>query len=318
MKINNIYISILVPVFNEEKNISILYSEIKNVLEANRRDWELLFINDGSKDSSQSSLDKLAIADHRVKIIHFKRNYGQTAAISAGIDHSVGEIIIPMDADLQNDPSDIPKLIKKIEEGFDVCSGWRSDRKDNYFSRNLPSTLANSLISKISGIKLHDYGCSLKAYRSEFIKDIKIYGEMHRFIPIYASWNGAKVTEIKVNHRKRIYGKSNYGLNRVLKVSLDLLLVIFLERYSHKPIYIFGGIGFLCLTASLFLFIYAIYLKFFLLVSFSRTPLPVMLSFFSLVGILCILLGLLAEILNRTWHESQGKKSYLIKNSKNI
>lgn len=243
-------VSVIAPVYNEEKSVGTLFTLVRQALELEGVRWELILVDDGSRDDSPAVLDALAASDARVKVVHFRRNYGQTAAMMAGIDFASGDVIIPIDADLQNDPADIPKLLAKLREGFDVCSGWRKARKDDSLRRNFPSRMANLLISKVSGVRLHDYGCSLKAYRKEVVKGVKLYGEMHRFIPIYASWHGARVTEIPVNHNPRVHGKSNYGLERVFKVLLDLLVVKFLYRYAQKPIYVFGGIGLASMALS--------------------------------------------------------------------
>jgi len=312
------FISIVIPVYNEENNLTPLYEKTKRCLDSSLLDWEIIFVNDGSKDSSLKVLVDISQLDPRIKVVNFRRNFGQTAAMMAGIDFASGEVIVPMDADMQNDPSDIPRLLEKINEGFDVCSGWRKDRKDHSLKRNLPSKVANWLISKLSGVKLSDYGCSLKAYRRDVIKGVRLYGEMHRFIPIYASWNGAKVTQIPVNHNPRLYGTSNYGMERVVKVFLDLLLVIFLDKYAQKPIYVFGGLGLLSIALSFVLFIISLYLKYFSGISFVKTPLPIFVAFTGMIGVMCILLGFLAEILMRTWHESQGKKTYLVRDTINF
>lgn len=311
-------LSVCVPIYNEEESIPILYENIKNVLCKLNREWEIILINDGSVDGSAAIMDQLAEKDPRVKIIHFRRNYGQTAAMMAGIDYASGDVIIPIDADLQNDPEDIPKLLAKLDEGFDVCSGWRQNRKDNAWRRNLPSRIANWIISKISGVHLHDYGCSLKAYNKDIIKGIKLYGEMHRFIPIYASWYGAKVTEIPVAHYPRKFGQSKYGLERVVKVVLDLAVVKFLDRYAQKPMYVFGGIGMLSLLFSGLAAAWALYLKFFDNTSLVQTPLPLMFVFTALTGVICLLMGLLAELVMRTYHESQKKDVYLVKATRNF
>lgn len=311
-------LSVCVPIYNEEESIPILYENIKNVLCKLNREWEIILINDGSVDGSAAIMDQLAEKDSRVKIIHFRRNYGQTAAMMAGIDYASGDVIIPIDADLQNDPEDIPKLLAKLDEGFDVCSGWRQNRKDNALRRNLPSRIANWIISKISGVHLHDYGCSLKAYNKDIIKEIKLYGEMHRFIPIYASWYGAKVTEIPVAHYPRKFGQSKYGLERVVKVVLDLAVVKFLDRYAQKPMYVFGGIGMLSLLLSGLAAVWALYLKFFDNTSLVQTPLPLMFVFTALTGVICLLMGLLAELVMRTYHESQKKDVYHVKATRNF
>ncbi len=311
-------LSIVIPVYNEEENIFPLYEGLISVLKSIEHEYEIIFVNDASKDKTSQKLDELASQNELVKVIHFKRNFGQTAAMMAGIDFSSNDIIIPMDGDLQNDPLDIPFLLEKLNEGYDVCSGWRKDRKDNSVMRNFPSKIANLLISRISGVHLHDYGCSLKAYRRDVIEGVKLYGEMHRFIPIYATWQGAKITEIPVNHHARKYGQSNYGINRTFKVVLDLIVIKFLEKHAQKPIYTFGGFGLLCIFLSILSFLYMIFLKFWEDLTFTQTPLPLLTILFILLGILSILLGLIAELLNRTYHESQNKSVYLVKKLRNF
>jgi len=303
--------SIVVPVFNEEGAIFDVYKKIKATLV--NMGHEIIFINDSSTDNTKDILNDIAKNDGCVKIVHFARNYGQTAAMMAGIDHAKGDIIIAIDSDGQNDPEDIPRLLEKIDEGYDVVSGWRKNRQDNAISRTLPSFIANKIISWVSGVKLHDYGCSLKAYRKEVIKEVRLYGEMHRFIPIYAHWFGAKVTEIPVNHFPRTTGKSKYGINRTFKVILDLMVVKFLQRYLSKPIYLIGGFGVLCMIVGLMSFFYASYLKLFQGVSYINTPLPLLSVMTILMGFLSVLLGIMSEILVRTYYESQNKKPYFIK-----
>ena len=305
-------LTITVPIYNEEANIRPLYEKVCDAMEELDKPWELVLVDDGSRDGSAALLDAIAEGDSRVTVIHFARNYGQTAAMMAGMDHARGEIIVPMDGDLQNDPSDITRLLAKLDEGFDVVSGWRKDRQDHAIKRNLPSRLANSLISRVSGVHLHDYGCSLKAYRREALEGVKLYGEMHRFVPIYAAWNGARVTEIPVTHHPRLHGESKYGLERVVKVVLDLLVVKFLFRYSGKPIYVFGGFGLLSILLGFLAGVWAIVLKLFWGTSFIHTPLPLLCVFLGAVGVLSILMGLLAEMLNRTYHESQAKPVYKV------
>ncbi|MGH8090480.1 MAG: glycosyltransferase family 2 protein [Rudaea sp.] len=305
-------LTVAIPLYNEAENIPILYERVRGALQALGRRWELILVDDGSSDGSGALLDKIAADDARVVVLHFRRNYGQTAAFMAGIDHARGAIIIPMDGDLQNDPDDIGKLLAKLDEGFDVVSGWRKDRQDHAIKRNLPSRIANGLISRVSGVRLHDYGCSLKAYRRDVLDGVKLYGEMHRFVPIYAAWNGARVTEMPVQHHPRLHGESKYGLERVVKVVLDLLVVKFLFRYASKPIYVFGGFGFLSILAGTFAGVWAIALKLIKGTSLIQTPLPLLAVFLGAVGILSILMGLLAEMLNRTYHESQGKAVYRI------
>lgn len=311
-------ISVTVPIFNEVENIPILYERVRDALATVGRRWELVFVNDGSTDGSREALDRVAEADARVKVIHFRRNFGQTAAMMAGFDYAQGDIVIPMDGDLQNDPADIPRLIETLDKGFDVVSGWRKQRQDARITRNLPSAIANRLISLILGVRLHDYGCSLKAYRRDVIKGVKLYGEMHRFVPIYASWQGARVTEIPVNHNARQFGKSKYGLERTLKVVLDLIVVKFLATYAEKPMYVFGAFGVASLTLSVLSGLWALYLKLFENTTFVQTPLPLVLVMTAIMGFMCILMGLLAELLTRTYHESQDKDVYLVKETRNV
>jgi glycosyltransferase involved in cell wall biosynthesis len=306
-------LSILIPFFNEEENISPLFDRLITALQKTGRAYEVICIDDGSSDGSLEILLDISKINPNVKIISFSRNFGQTAALSAGIDSSKGEIIIPMDGDLQNDPEDILLLLQKIEEGYDVVSGWRKDRKDSFFTRRIPSMIANKMISFIGGVRLHDYGCTLKAYRRDVLKNIRLYGEMHRFIPIYAQWIGARVAEIPVNHFPRRSGSSKYGLSRVIKVILDLMVVKFLLSYSQKPIYVFGGMGFLMILGAILSGGYAIYLKIFKEVSFILTPLPLLSVLLLMLGFLSILMGFLAEILTRTYYESQRKPTYQIK-----
>lgn len=311
-------ISITIPVFDEEESLPRLYDRLVAALSKLEEPWEVVLVNDGSGDRSAEILNDMAATNPRFKVVHFRRNFGQTAAMQAGFDFSTGEIIVPMDADLQNDPEDIPLLLEKLSQGMDVCSGWRQDRKDQALRRNLPSRLANRLISVISGVYLHDYGCTLKAYRREVITGVKLYGEMHRFVPIYASWMGARVGEVPVRHHAREFGQSKYGLERVFKVVMDLVVVKFLSRYTQKPMYIFGGAGLTCAGLGILAGIWAIYLKFFQGTSFVQTPLPLLVVFSVLTGIVCFLMGLLAEMLTRTYHESQGKDTYLVRGTRNL
>ena len=311
-------LSLIIPLYNEAGNILPLYEKIEEVIPKLPCRVEIIFINDGSSDGSREILDGLADRDSTVKVIHFRRNFGQTTAIMAGIDFSTGEVLIPMDGDLQNDPNDIPRLLDKLDEGYDVCSGWRESRKDNPLKRNLPSRLANWLISTISGVHLHDYGCTLKAYKKEVIKGVKLYGEMHRFIPIYASWQGARVTEIPVTHHARIHGASKYGLERTVKVILDLIVVKFLARYAQKPIYVFGNVGLLSLAVAFLAACASLYYKLTGEKSFIETPLPLIFVMAGITGIMCILMGLLAELIMRTYYESQGKPVYLIDSCRNM
>ena len=302
-------ISVIVPVYNEELNVDEMYDRIANVLKDGA---EFIFVDDGSTDTTYQRLSAIAGRDERVRLVRFRRNFGQTAALSAGIDHAVGEIIVPIDGDLQNDPNDIPRLLAKLDEGYDVVSGWRIKRKDP-FHRRLPSIIANKLISWISGVRLHDYGCSLKAYRRSVLENVRLYGEMHRFVPIYASWQGAQVTELPVNHHPRTRGKSNYGIERTIKVVLDLMVVKFLASYATKPIYVFGGFGLLSLFFSALTFVWALYYKLTGQKDFVETPLPLVVVMLLLVGCLSILLGLVAELTIRTYYESQGKRTYVLR-----
>ena len=311
-------LSVIIPIFNELNNIEPLAEQIKAALNDIAEEYEIIFVNDGSSDGSDTKLDELSDADKSIKVIHFRKNFGQTAAIMAGIDASSGGIIIPMDGDLQNDPKDVKYLLNKLNEGYDVCSGWRKDRKDNPLKRNLLSKLANWFISKVSGVHLNDYGCTLKAYKRHVIENVKLYGEMHRFIPIYAVWQGAKITEIPVQHHPRIHGKSKYGSERVIKVVLDLLVIKFLEKYAKNPIYIFGGGGVLMFLSSFFFFCLMIYYKIAGLKDFIQTPLPQLTTFLVLMGFMTILMGFIAEILMRTYHESQNKSIYLVKYKRNL
>ncbi len=313
-------ISIFLPVFNEEPNLRPLHGKIDEALAALKETAEIIYVDDGSTDGSLKVLRELARLDARVRVVALRRNYGQTAAMSAGIDAARGEILIPMDADLQNDPADIQRLIAKLNEGYDVVSGWRKHRKDKMVTRKLPSMLANRLISWIGEVPLHDYGCSLKAYRRDVLKDVRLYGEMHRFIPIYASWAGARVTEIPVEHHARTMGKSKYGISRTLKVVFDLMTIKFMASYQTKPIYVFGMFGMIAFFVSFVSGLYAVFLKLAGRVGFPRyqadfveTPLPILSIVMFTIAIQFFLMGLLAEMMVRTYHESQDKPIYAIR-----
>ena len=308
-----IELSVIVPVFNEEESIAPLVNALISVLGATRRRFEIIFVDDGSTDTSLERLSTAVATHPEIKIIEFRSNVGQTAALMAGIDHASGDTIVTIDADLQNDPQDIPLLLGKLDEGADVVSGWRKDRQDAPLRRNFVSRVANRLISRISGVRLHDYGCTLKAYRREVLRGMRLYGEMHRFVPVYASWMGAKVVELPVRHHARRFGKSKYGLNRTLKVVLDLMVVKFFSRYLVKPIYVFGGFGVWSIFGGVIVISYALYLKFFEATSLIQTPLPVLAAMLFLIGITSILMGLLAEIVVRTYFESQGLRSYNVR-----
>jgi glycosyltransferase involved in cell wall biosynthesis len=306
-------LSLFLPVLDEEENLRPMHAKIQEALNSLGKTAEVIYVDDGSTDSSLKILREIAAEDSRVRVISLRRNYGQTAAMSAGIDAAKGEILIPMDADLQNDPKDIARLLEKLNEGYDVVSGWRKNRQDKMISRKLPSKIANKIISWIGGVPLHDYGCSLKAYRRDVLQDVRLYGEMHRFIPIYASWAGARVTEIPVDHHARTMGKSKYGISRTLKVVFDLITIKFMAEYHTKPIYVFGTFGMLAFFLSIIAGIWASYLKFVKGVSFILTPLPIIAIVMLAISVQFILMGLLAEMLVRTYHESQDKAIYAVR-----
>ncbi|MBX3281416.1 MAG: glycosyltransferase [Acidobacteria bacterium] len=305
-------ISVFLPVLDEEENLVPMHEKIAAALAELGRSAEMIFVDDGSTDRSLAILKEIAAKDDRVRVISLRRNYGQTAAMAAGIDAAKGEILIPMDADLQNDPADIQRLLEKLDEGYDVVSGWRKNRQDKLISRKIPSQIANRIISWIGGVHLHDYGCSLKAYRRDVLQDVKLYGEMHRFIPIYASWAGAKVTEIPVDHHARTRGKSKYGISRTVKVIFDLMTIKFMASYQTKPIYVFGTFGMLAFLLALVAGIWAIVLKIDG-TSFILTPLPVIAVVMLAISVQFFLMGLLAELLVRTYHESQDKAIYAVR-----
>lgn len=311
-------ISLVIPVYNEQESITPLFESITDGLLELREPYEIIFVDDGSQDRTAEILLDLAAKEDSIKVIQLRRNFGQTAAMMAGIDHASGDVVIPMDGDGQNDPSDIPKLLDKLAEGYDVVSGWRKDRQDKRFRRVLISQLANRLISATTGVRLHDFGCSLKAYRREVIQSIRLYGEMHRFIPIYASWQGARVTEVPVNHHPRTAGVSKYGLERIVKVMLDLLVIQFIGRYETKPIYVFGVFGLLNWAVAGAASLYAVYLKYFEATTFIQTPLPLIAVTTFNAGVMSILMGFLAELLMRTYFESQEKRPYAIRRTVNL
>jgi glycosyltransferase involved in cell wall biosynthesis len=306
-------LSVVVPVFNEERSLPRLLEALTTVLTGLPYSFEIILVNDGSTDNSLSVMRAFSATHPEVKVVDFRRNYGQTAALMAGIDHATNDVVVMIDADLQNDPADIPRLLAKLDEGFDVVSGWRQDRKDSEISRNWVSRIANKLISRVSGVKLNDYGCTLKAYRRSVVSDIRLYGEMHRFIPIYAQWQGARIAELAVAHHPRRFGNSNYGLERVFKVVLDLLVVVFLRRFFAKPIYLFGGFGIASIILSFATIGLAIGLRIFGHVSLILTPLPLLSALLFLVGVMSLLLGLVAEMMVRTYYESQGARAYLVR-----
>jgi glycosyltransferase involved in cell wall biosynthesis len=305
-------ISVVVPLLNEQDNVGPLYEQVTQTL-GPEHSYELIFIDDGSTDNSFAVMTELQRADDKVRIIRFRKNFGQTAALSAGFDHARGQIVVAMDGDLQNDPADIPKMLAKLDEGYDVVSGWRKKRHDNAVTRLLPSKAANWLISRLTGVKLHDYGCTLKAYRREVLAQMQLYGEMHRFIPAMASWSGATITEMVVNHRPRTAGVAKYGLGRIRKVVLDLITVKFLGSFSTKPIYVFGGLGMISAVGSILLGLTVIYQKVNFQTDMSGNPLLLLTGVLVIAAIQFILMGLLAELLVRTYHESQGRPTYVIK-----
>jgi dolichol-phosphate mannosyltransferase len=306
-------LSVVVPVFNEEESLPRLMETLTSVLGTLPYPYEIILVNDGSTDNSLAVMRAFGATYPQVKVVDFRRNYGQTAALMAGIDHATNDVVVMIDADLQNDPTDIPRLLAKLDEGYDVVSGWRKDRKDAQIRRNWISRVANRLISRVSGVKLNDYGCTLKAYRRSVVSDIRLYGEMHRFIPIYAQWQGARITELSVTHHAREFGTSKYGLERIFKVVLDLLVVVFLRRFFAKPIYLFGGFGIASIILSVVTIFLAIGLRLFLHISLIQTPLPLLSALLFLVGVMSILLGLVAEMMVRTYYESQGARAYLVR-----
>lgn len=305
-------LSVVIPLYNEEPNVAPLLEELFSVLRRLDRSCEVICVDDGSSDRTFEELSKFARDEPALRVLGFRRNYGQTAAMSAGIEASTGGVIIPMDGDMQNDPADIPRLLAELERGCDVVSGWRKERKDREFGRKLPSRIANRLISAVSGVRLHDYGCSLKAYRREVLDGVRLYGEMHRFIPIYASWQGARVTELVVNHRPRRAGHSKYGLGRTLKVVLDLMVVKFLASFLTRPIYLFGGAGLVAFFLGLLAFGCAVGFKLTGQKDFVETPLPLLAVALFLAGTIFLLMGLLAELVIRTYYESQGRRPYVV------
>ncbi|MGQ9626795.1 MAG: glycosyltransferase family 2 protein [Anaerolineae bacterium] len=308
-----INLSIVIPLYNEEENIRPLYTQLKAALDPPNLSYELIIVDDGSTDSSFAILKELHSADRRLKVIRFRRNFGQTAAFSAGFDLARGEVVITMDADLQNDPADIPRLLAKIEEGYDIVSGWRVNRRDPFLTRRLPSIIANRLISETTNLRLHDYGCSLKAYRKEVVKNIRLYGELHRFIPAVANWMGVQVAEVPVNHRPRRYGRSKYGLSRTIKVFLDLITVRFLLSYSTRPIHIFGALGLFFSAIGIILGLHLTWVKFVLGQNIGNRPLLMLAVLLVVLGVQMITMGLLGELVVRTYHEAQGKRIYVIR-----
>jgi len=313
-----VLLSIVVPIFNEAQNITGLYQEVVSCLGEEAFDFELILVDDGSRDDSFAIMTGLAEKDPRCKLIQFRRNFGQTAAMAAGFAASSGDVIVPMDGDLQNNPADIPKLLAKLDEGYDVVSGWRKSRKDTFLTRKLPSVLANLLISRMTDVSLHDYGCTLKAYRKEVLDQVQLYGELHRFVPALAFQSGARVAEIPVDHRPRTAGESKYGIDRVLRVVLDLITVKFLLKYSTRPLQLFGKWAFGSFALSFLAFLMTIYMKFGEGLSMNRNPLLILSAFLLFSGVQFIALGLLGELVTRTYHEVQNKPIYTINKTINF
>jgi glycosyltransferase involved in cell wall biosynthesis len=312
-------LSLVIPVYNEQDNLPLLFDAVYKTMNAINKSWEAILVDDGSRDNSLSILKDYAEKDpEHIRVISFRRNFGQTAAIAAGLDYSQGEVIVLLDADMQNDPADIPMMLAKLDEGYDLVSGWRKNRKDNAFTRNFPSMIANWLISRVTGVNLHDYGCTLKAYRRDVLEGFRLYGEMHRFIPVYAHAVGAKITEVVVNHHPRKFGKTKYGLERTVKVILDLFTVKFLVSYSSKPIYLFGGAGGILMLISTIIMAYLFVRRIFFLVSITGSPLLQTSVMFFILGFQSILMGLIAELLVRTYHESQRKPTYTVRTKINL
>lgn len=311
-------VSIVVPVYNEEESLPHLQERLDEVLGDLGKRWEIVYVDDGSSDGSRALLREFAARDSRIKVVFFRRNFGQTAAMDAGFKHASGEVLIPMDADLQNDPGDIPRLLEKVAEGYDVVSGWRRNRQDAYLTRILPSRIANRIISRFTGVRLHDYGCTLTAYRSEIMQDVHLYGEMHRFIPVWANWAGGRVTELEVDHHPRRYGKTKYGLSRTFRVILDLITVRFLVAYTTKPAYFFGKFAILSFLLSALSFVWTLIQKFVWGTWVHKNPVFLIGIFFAIVGVQVIFIGLLAELNIRTHFESQRRPAYFVRERLNL
>lgn len=306
-------VSVVIPVYDEVDNLPLLHERLASVLDGLGRRCEVIYVDDGSTDGSDQALWKICASDPRVRVIQFRRNFGQTAAFEAGFDHARGDVVVTMDADLQNDPADIPRLLEKLEEGYDIVSGWRIKRQDAFITRRIPSIVANRLISQFTGIRLHDYGCSLKAYRREVVKNIRLYGEMHRFIPALASWMGVRVAELPVNHAPRQFGRSKYGLWRMIKVFLDLITVKFLLDFATRPIQVFGLIGMLCFGAGSLISGYLAFIRIVYDQPLADRPLLLLGILLIVLGVQLITMGLLGELMVRTYHESQRKPTYAIR-----
>lgn len=308
-------LSVLIPVYNEVDNVTPLHAELDAVLRGSGLRYELIFVDDGSRDGTPKMLEAIQDADpEHVLVAFLRRNCGQTAALSAALDLARGSTLIPMDGDRQNDPADIPRLLDRLNQGFDVVSGWRRDRQDTFLTRKIPSWIANRIIARISGVPLHDFGCTMKAYRRKVLEGVRLYGEMHRFIPIFASWQGAKVAEMVVHHRARTAGRTKYGLGRTFNVVLDLILIRFFHRYAQRPIHLFGRVGLWSILLSVVVFAFMLYFKFLHIPKkdFVETPLPLLTVILFLMGVQSILMGVLAEMVMRTYYESQSKTTYLL------
>ena len=310
---SEVYLSVIVPIFNEVESLPVLIAKIADVLQESKRSYEIIAVDDGSQDGSAELLQKLARSRHDLVAIIFRRNYGQTPAMAAGFQYAKGKIMITLDGDLQNDPADIPKLVAKVEEGYDLVSGWRKNRQDNRLTRLLPSKIANWMIGGVTGVKLHDYGCSLKAYRREVISDMNLYGELHRFLPALAYIEGAKITEIPVRHHARRFGQSKYGLGRTFRVVMDLLTIFFLKKFLTRPMHIFGLGGLILLITGLLLGTYLTFLKLIIGLSIGHRPLLILAVLLILTGIQLLISGLLAELIMRTYHESQKRPIYRVR-----
>ena len=306
-------ISLVIPLYNEEGNVDQLYNEISRVVEASNLNAEFVFVDDGSKDNTVENLYSIAGHDPRAKIVCLRRNFGQTAAMAAGFDHADGDIVITLDGDLQNDPIEIPKLIAKIDEGYDLVAGWRKDRQDKMLSRKIPSMLANRLISKTTNVQLHDYGCTLKAFTKEVAKGLQLYGEMHRFIPALAAQMGVRIAEVPVRHRPRIHGTSKYGISRTFRVLLDLLTVRFFLGFATRPLHMFGALGFASGGLGTFLLAMLTFQRFFMHMPIGNRPMLLISVMLILIGLQFFCFGILAEVLARTYHESQNKKTYVVR-----
>ena len=313
----NQLISIIIPVFNESESIGYLLDEVLNVMCSNKLNFEIVVVNDGSQDSTSNVLDELTIKIKELSVISLRTNYGQTAAMAAGFDNSNGEVVITLDGDLQNDPNDIPKLISHMNEGYDLICGWRYDRKDKLINRRIPSKIANKLIANVTGLKLHDYGCSLKAFKKEILDDIKLYGELHRFLPVLAKIEGAKIKEIKVNHRSRKYGSSKYGIDRTFRVLMDLLTVWFMTKFLTRPMYGFGFVGIISILVSLGMTSYLFIIKL-LGNDIGNRPMLMFALILGIAGVQLFSFGLLGELLIRTYHESQNRPIYRIRKIQSI